>query len=766
MRLLLEFLSLKNLKIGQKLAVVALPLLLPVCVLSWMALRQSLGDAALAGKELQGAEYARSLRSLLHHVQMHRALASRTLNGAGSTRGDLEATAAELDADASAVDALDQKYGAELHSTEKWRAIRARWSALKAGVLSMTPEASREEHAGLIADVVALTAEVQTTAALRLDSQTDPHLLQEALFYSLPNLSDAGGRLHGLADDTAARARRAEGTPGRTLTPDERTRFAVAAAKASSAADELKRDLDGLFRDAPLQRGRIDAPYQQQQAADQAFHQTLDARILNANEVEPADIAATAARATEADFALADALDSELTELLTARRDEAYRTTTWTLIGVGVGLLLVAGAAFLALRTITRQVADIRDLFARISVGEFGARANVSSNDELGRMAVSLNAMLDNTVVLIQSREERDAIQEAIRKLLRDISGVAEGDLTKNAEVTAAMTGPIAGAFNVMIGQLRRIIGSVKQATQQVSAASRRIHGEADQLVRGTEVQTQRITQTFRSVEEMARSVQNVAASSDQGAEVAGQALASARRGAAAVDDTITGMNRIRERVQGTAQRIRRLGESSQQIGEIVRLIDDIADRTSILALNASIQAAAAGEAGRGFAVVAEEVEQLAERSAAATRKIAGLVRTIQGETSEATAAMEESTREVVEGSRVANQAGQALADIEAVSNKLATLIRSISEASRIQASTGGGVARAMGEISEITQQTAVGARQSADAVSRLARLADDLRESVSAFRLPDPDEPAPIAPSRIAAAGVSNEVAELAHAS
>ncbi len=498
----------------------------------------------------------------------------------------------------------------------------------------------------------------------------------------------------------------------------------------------------GAFRGAPGLQGRLDSLYRQQRAAQEALaHQA------------PGEPSEAASRAADADFALADAVDSELTGLLTARIDGAHRTTAYALAGIVGGLVLVVGGAFFATRTITRQVADIRELFARISVGEFQARARVFSDDELGRMAASLNAMLDHTVALIQSREERDAIQEAIRKLLREISGVAEGDLTKNAEVTRNVTGPIADSFNFMIGELRRIIGDVKQATGQVGAASDEIRASAGRLVGGTEVQARRIAETFRSVEEMAKSAQDVARASDRGAEVAGQALAGAQRGAAAVGDTITGMGRIRERVQEAGRRIRRLGESSQQIGEIVQLIDDIADRTSILALNASIQAAAAGEAGRGFAVVAEEVERLAERSAGATRKIAGLVRAIQAETGEAAAAMEESTREVVEGSDVANQAGQALAQIDAVSQTLAAVIRSISEEARRQASASRGVSEAMGEISEITRRTAAGASEGAEAVGRLAQLADDLRESVGAFRLPGAEGPAaPVAPSQAAA--------------
>jgi twitching motility protein PilJ len=762
MKLIAEWFTLKNLKIGQKLAVIGLPFLLPIGVLSYLVVQHSTAEVGFTQKEIKGVEYARPLRQLLRRLLQHRVLATRTLNGGGSTRGDLETTAGQVDQAAAAVDALDQKYGAELRSTEKWQAMWGRWRALKAGVLAMKPEASNQEHADLIGDVASLMEDVREASTLHLDPDVDSHFLQETLLHTLPSGAVESGRLRALADAAAARASR-DGP--HALSTDELIAFEVSLAKTSVAAEAMNRDLGGLFHDSPLLQGSLGGLYQQQTAARQTLLGTLDARFLRAKAIDanPAEYADQASKAADADFALADAIDAALTELLTARLNGVYRTTTYALAGIVLGLILVVGAVYLAMRTITRQVADIRDLFAKISVGEFQARARISSNDELGRMALSLNAMLDNTVSLIQSREERDGIQEAIRKLLADISGAAEGDLTKNADVTAGITGAIAESFNFMIGQLRRIIGNVKQATQQVSTASNQIHLSAEQLVRGTEVQTRRINETFRSVEEMAKSVQEVARTSDQGAEVAGQALASAKQGAAAVDDTITGMNRIRDRVRETAKRIRRLGESSRQIGEITALIDDIADRTGILALNASIQAAAAGEAGRGFAVVAEEVERLAERSAVATRKIAGLIQAIQVETDEAVAGMEESTREVVEGSRVANRAGQALAEIDAVSQKLAALIRSISEAARQQASSSRGITQAMSEISEITEQTAAGAGQGATAVSRLAKLADDLRESVSAFRLPNADEPAPpVAPSRAARERVERETPEL----
>ncbi len=409
-------------------------------------------------------------------------------------------------------------------------------------------------------------------------------------------------------------------------------------------------------------------------------------------------------------------------------------------IGItGVLLTLLAlGAAFYLARLVLRQVSSISQTFTRIGIGDFGARAEVLGKDELGTTSRSLNAMLDNTLSLIQSREERDGIQHSIVRLLDEVSGVADGDLTREAEVTADVTGAIADSFNLMISELRRIISTARDTTQQVSSAANQIQSTTEHLAAGSEQQSLALAGTSASVDELAVSVAQVSESSVQAANVADQALSTAKQGAEAVAKTIEGMGSIRQQVQETAKRIKRLGESSQEVGEIVQLIGDIADRTSILALNASIQAAMAGEAGRGFAVVAEEVERLAERSAEATKRIGTLIKSIQSETTEAVAAMEATTREVVGGSALANEAGQSLGAIQSVSNRLAEIIQSISLAAKQQARGSEGVARSMNEISQVTQRTAAGTRQAAVSIRTLAALADELRESMDRFRLPE----------------------------
>jgi len=346
--------------------------------------------------------------------------------------------------------------------------------------------------------------------------------------------------------------------------------------------------------------------------------------------------------------------------------------------------------------------------------------------------------MLERTLTLVQSQDERNVLQKSIMKLLDEVANVGAGDLSSEAEVTADMTGAIADAFNYMIIELRGLITKVRSATGQVSSTAVAIQAASQKLVESSAHQATRIEDTASAITSMATSIQDVSKNAVTSAHVAAQSLANAEQGAGAVQNNIQAMGRIRDQVQETAKRIKRLGERSQEIGEIVKLIDDIADRTSILALNASIQAAMAGEAGRGFAVVAEEVERLAERSTSATKQIDALTKSIQSETNEVVASMEETIREVVDGSSLANEAGQALSEIRSVSQQLAELSRGISEAALRQAGNSESVLAAMNEISLLTSQVSSGTKQTSTTVETLVNLSEDLGSAVAPFKLPE----------------------------
>jgi len=335
------------------------------------------------------------------------------------------------------------------------------------------------------------------------------------------------------------------------------------------------------------------------------------------------------------------------------------------------------------------------------------------------------------------SADKNRQTEDAILKLLDEMGNLADGDLTIQPEVTEQITGAIADSINFAVKEMRSLVVGIKSAAQQVAVASERTRQTANELTQATTRQAAQITETTDKMKAMARSMEDMSMSAERSAQVAQGSLATAKRGTAAVHDTIRGMDQMREQIQETAKRIKRLGESSQQIGEIVELINDIAEQTNILSLNAAIQAAMAGEAGRGFAVVADEVQRLAERSGEATKQISDLVKTIQADTNEAVASMEHATRGVVEGTRLADAAGQALGEIESVSEQLSTLIVDIARVAHQQSELATAMSGNMGQIQEATTLTSTGTRQTAESIGRLSELARELQASVAGFKLP-----------------------------
>ena len=358
-------------------------------------------------------------------------------------------------------------------------------------------------------------------------------------------------------------------------------------------------------------------------------------------------------------------------------------------------------------------------------------------------LAIVLVILLGITLVRDQqnryqmSAELNQRNQEAILRLLDEMGSLAEGDLTVKATVTEDITGAIADSINFAVEALRSLVTTINETAVQVSAAAQETQATAMHLAEAAEHQAQQITSASAAINEIAVSIDEVSKNSTESAEVAQRSVQIAAKGAAIVRQTIQGMDSIRDQIQETSKRIKRLGESSQEIGSIVELINDIAEQTNILALNAAIQAASAGEAGRGFAVVADEVQRLAERASNATKRIETLVQTIQSDTNEAVSSMEQTTAEVVAGARLAEDAGLALGEIEKVSHDLADLIQSISAAASQQSAAATNISATMNVIQEITTQTSVGASQTAESIGNLAHLAGDLRRSVADFKLP-----------------------------
>ena len=335
-------------------------------------------------------------------------------------------------------------------------------------------------------------------------------------------------------------------------------------------------------------------------------------------------------------------------------------------------------------------------------------------------------------------QEEYDRNQHAILRLLDEIADLADGDLRSYATVSEDFTGAIADSINFAIDQLRDLVSRINSTSEEVAKYTQETQQVTMQLSEASEHNAQEIAGASTAINQMAASIDQVSANAAESAEVAKRSVNIATNGATVVNRTIQGMDTIREQIQETSKRIKRLGESSQEIGNIVSLINDIADQTNILALNAAIQASMAGEAGRGFAVVADEVQRLAERSAAATKQIESLVKTIQADTNEAVSSMELTTTEVVRGTTLAKDAGVALDEIQTVSGDLATLIQSISEAAREQSTSAGNISQTMNVVQDITHQTSTTTMDAARSVTELSHMAEALRESVTDFKLPE----------------------------
>ncbi|WP_256644225.1 methyl-accepting chemotaxis protein [Stenotrophomonas sp. 9(2022)] len=466
------------------------------------------------------------------------------------------------------------------------------------------------------------------------------------------------------------------------------------------------------------------------------FSQVLDG-LRNGNE----DLGITAVRGAGAVAALEQS----------QQKWEAMKQDADAILASSRQLFAAQSAANALGQGSSRMLDDSRKLFEAFSSFGSVSDTRLFPNFWIGVIsgALSLIAIIGFVSTSVRSRSREQELryqtqvefnsrnQQAIMRLLDEISSLGEGDLTVKASVTEDMTGAIADAINYAVDELRHLVTTINDTSAKVAVSTQETQATAMQLAEAAGHQANQITSASDRIGEIAASIEQVSRNSAESADVAQRSVVIAAEGAGVVRETIQGMDQIRDQIQETSKRIKRLGESSQEIGSIVELINDISEQTNILALNAAVQAASAGEAGRGFAVVADEVQRLAERTSGATRRIENLVQAIQADTNEAVTSMEQTTAEVVSGARLAEDAGTALTEIERVSNALNTLIKNISIAAQQQSAAASDITRTMGVIRQITGQTSQGAGQTAESIGHLAQLAADLRRSVADFKLP-----------------------------
>ncbi len=406
------------------------------------------------------------------------------------------------------------------------------------------------------------------------------------------------------------------------------------------------------------------------------------------------------------------------------------------LAACGLLVLITAALGWILYARVLKPVEELTGFSERLGAADYKATVTIDSQDDFGLIAQNLTRTAERAGKAISTQQAQEELQRSVTDFLTIVSQIARGDLTLRGKVTQDALGNVVDSVNYMLDNFAKVLERVRKAAIDVSTSANEILVSSEEMANGATQQDQEITNTSSAVEELTVSMKQVSNNAEASAEAARRALDAAEQGNRAVRDTLEGMQRIRASVQATAKKIKSLGDRSLEISEIINVINDITEQTNLLALNAAIEAARAGEAGRGFAVVADEVRKLAEHSRSATKDIAALIKAIQAETNEAVVVMEEGTKEVEVGARLADQAGRALDAISSVVRQSAELVQEISLASKQQVRGTEGVANAMQIISNITRQTSQGARQTARTVEQMVKLSEQLNEALSQFRV------------------------------
>jgi len=663
----------------------------PIVLMTYISLGEQTRDIAFVEQKLTGIQYVGPLRKLTLAVADHRGLSLRQLAGDAAARAPRERLMASIRETVAQIDAANGRLERRLGVEELWAGIRSQLQALDADHGKLTASQSLKRHAALLQALTELLGKAQQRSALDLDQDASTYYLAAAA----SDLTALGLNVGEIETQATLAAQE------RALTAERRDALAVGVSRVDAQLGRVRGDMQAVFSAAGASRAALSEP--SQAVIDQT--EVLLARVkVTFLQDEPSE-SEKAAWLSENPRVI-DTV-SELTESTTALARNALRLRADALREARM-LAQLVNALFVTLA-----------VFGLLFVGRKLVETIRQRNAEAQRVA-----------------QENQRNQAAILRLMDEMAVIADGDLTASAAVTEDITGAIADSVNFTVEQLRGVVESINQSADSVAAATRETQGITEEIKAAAELQAHGIVQAENAVQQIARSVGEVSSSAAASAEVARSSRETTERGAKAVQEAIAGMDSIRGQIQETSKRIKRLGESSQQIGEIVDLIGDITEQTNVLALNAAIQAAAAGDAGRGFAVVAEEVQRLAERSGEATRQISALVKTIQLDTQDAVAAMEQSTQGVVRGTQLADSAGQALREIEDVTRDMVELIQLISQSTQSQVEIAQGVRENMRDILEMTSLATERTVRAADIVTQLTGLAARLKGSVSRFKV------------------------------
>lgn len=408
-----------------------------------------------------------------------------------------------------------------------------------------------------------------------------------------------------------------------------------------------------------------------------------------------------------------------------------------TLLGA-LTAAIAAYAAFVIIRSISAPLTLLQTTIRKIAAGDTQARAMMSGKDELAQLANQFDKMMDEReTVQAAIQKESAELNDSVLTLLTAVAQLAKKDLTVKVPVSENITGAVADALNMLTKETAKVMADVSNISADVTKASMTVQAKADAMLSAAQIEREEVDRTAVSLASAAHSMRSIADLAQACNGVADNAIKSTQLALTTVNSTVSGINSTRDVIRETEKRIKRLGERSQEISGVVNLINVIAERTHILALNASMHAASAGEAGRGFAVVADEVQRLAENARQATQQISALVSNIQIETADTVSTMNNAIAQIVEGSRLAEQAGQQMQLTQQNTTELVESVRQIAATSENQAREGQMLLDSAAQIKKSSQQATEQLHEQAEQTSNLLDYAKRLLSAVRVFNLP-----------------------------
>ena len=689
-------------------------------------------DIDVTRQELDGLKPAVAVLKLVQLTQTHRGLTNVILSGKSELAEERRVKQKEIAQALSMADEIIKKIdNAGIAST--WRAAMQRWQNLQKQVdnAQLDKAKSFQEHSDLIIDYFNLLDKFADYSTLTLDPDADSYFMMRTIFYSTPQLTEALGKARAtgagiLALKEASSAEREKLTGFVTIARDRQADAATQLAKVFAVSSIAKTKLEP----------QVKASYEQyDKAIKLAQKEILSSQQLVFPSAEYFEVFT---KTINDQFQLNDAVIASLTEALNARIEKLTHSQTTLIMGILALFSLAAMIAFYIARSITRPVNQLVGVMQQLAAGDSSVRANMLTNDEIGVLGRQFDMMVDQREsARAKIEKENEDLNNSIIELLYAVAKLAQRDLTAKAVVAEDVTGPVSDALNLLSDETAKVLNRVMQIASEVADVSQKVQEQSTQVINVAEGEKREVEQAATELHEASKAMLDIAKLAFSCNEAAEKAIKNTDKAQETVLGTVQGITTIRDTIRETEKRIKRLGERSQEIGGVVNLINDIAERTHILALNASMHAASAGEAGRGFAVVANEVQKLAENSREATSKISALVNNIQIETADTVTTMNEAISQVVKGTNLAQQAGNEMRESRETTADLVQLVQRIAESSTSQSETSQRLVERAKQIQKSTEQTYGQLQDQGNQTEQLVNLSDLLVESVGVFNLP-----------------------------